>query len=78
MVILIHTFFLEDGDKHSYLEHFDEDTYQIIVKKGSPFLATGVANRENGDFATKDLLIASKTVKNGYHYVGRTDDILVM
>ncbi|GAA5795101.1 hypothetical protein HPULCUR_000453 [Helicostylum pulchrum] len=71
-------FFLEDGDKHTYLEHFDGDRYQLIVKKGSPFLATGVANRENGDYASKDLLVASKTVKNGYDYVGRTDDILVI
>lgn len=75
----IHTyFFLEDGEKHTYLEHFEEDKYQIIVKKGSPFLATGVANRENGDFATKDLVKESKTIKNGYNYAGRTDDTLVM
>ncbi|KAI8077662.1 hypothetical protein BDF21DRAFT_421614 [Thamnidium elegans] len=71
-------FYMEDGDKHSYLEHFDGDKYQIIIKKGSPFRATGVANRENGDYATNDLVTHSKTVINGYYYAGRTDDTLAL
>lgn len=60
------------------MEPFDEDRYQLVVKKGSPFLATGAQNRENGDYATKDLLVKSKDASNGYNYVGRADDILVM
>ncbi|KAG2237909.1 hypothetical protein INT48_002214 [Thamnidium elegans] len=73
-----HQCILSDGDKHSYLEHFDGDKYQIIIKKGSPFRATGVANRENGDYATNDLVTHSKTVINGYYYAGRTDDTLAL
>lgn len=71
-------FFLEDAEKHAYLEHFDGERYQLIIRKGSPFLATGIQTRENGEYATKDLVVKSKLVENGYCYVGRADDTLVM
>ncbi|GAA5795097.1 hypothetical protein HPULCUR_000449 [Helicostylum pulchrum] len=71
-------FFLEDAEKHAYLEHFDGERYQLIIRKGSPFLATGIQTRENGEYATKDLVVRSKLVENGYCYVGRADDTLVM
>ncbi|KAG2237907.1 hypothetical protein INT48_002212 [Thamnidium elegans] len=71
-------FFFEDAEKHAYLEHFDGERYQLIIRKGSPFLAMGVQTRENGEYATKDLVVKSKLVENGYCYVGRADDTLVM
>ncbi|KAI9363163.1 hypothetical protein BD770DRAFT_440387 [Pilaira anomala] len=71
-------FFLHDAESHCYLEPFDENRYQLVIKKESPFLATGVQNRKNGDYATKDLLVKSKDVSNGYNYAGRADDVLVM
>ncbi|GAA5814848.1 hypothetical protein MFLAVUS_008351 [Mucor flavus] len=73
------TFFFAEGSKdHAYMELFDEDRYQLIVKAGSFYLATDVSNRENGDYATKDLFIKSKIKDNGYIYVGRADDTLIM
>lgn len=71
-------FFLHDAEKHIFLEHYEQEKYQQVVRAGSPFLATGVSNRANGDFATSDLFIASKTDEGGYYYAGRTDDILIM
>ncbi|KAG2237908.1 hypothetical protein INT48_002213 [Thamnidium elegans] len=75
---VLNMFSMSDAEKHTYLEHYDEDKYQLIVRKGSPFLATGIQTRENGDYATKDLVVKSKVIENGYNYVGRADDILVM
>ncbi|GAA5802433.1 hypothetical protein HPULCUR_007898 [Helicostylum pulchrum] len=71
-------FFAEGSDDHAYMEPFDEDSYQLIIRVGSFYLATGVYNRENGDFATKDLFIKSKVKDDGYIYVGRADDTLIM
>ncbi|GAA5808035.1 hypothetical protein MFLAVUS_001417 [Mucor flavus] len=71
-------FFTEGSEDHAYMEPFDEDCYQLVVRAGSFFLATGVSNRENGDYATKDLFIKSKIKDDGYIYVGRADDTLIM
>lgn len=63
---------------YTYLEHFDGDRYQLIIKAGAPFLASNIALRSNGDYATKDLFTESPLVKYGYTYVGRADDTLIM
>lgn len=51
--------------------------YHLVVRGDSPFLATGVANRANGDYATNDIF---KRVgpKGYYRHMGRLDDTLVM
>ena len=69
---------LVDSEKHMFFEHFAEDQYQLIVKKNSPFKASRISLRENGDYATKDLFIKSKSNALGYRYAGRLDDTLVM
>lgn len=71
-------FFLQDALKHAYMEPFDKNRFQLIIMKGSPFLATDVQNRQNGEYATKNLFVKSKLIENGYNYAGRADDILVM
>ncbi|CAO3627535.1 unnamed protein product [Mucor hiemalis] len=71
-------FFNKDCHMFTYFEHFDQNRYQLIIKAGAPFLASGISLRSNGDYATKDLFTESPLVKNGYTYVGRADDTLVM
>lgn len=70
--------FNQDCHMYTYLEHFDGDRYQLIIKAGAPFLASSIALRSNGDYATKDLFTESPLVKYGYTYVGRADDTLIM
>ncbi|KAG2231062.1 hypothetical protein INT48_007573 [Thamnidium elegans] len=71
-------FFTEGSDDHAFMEPFDEDCHQLIIRGGSFYLATGVSNRENGDYATKDLFVKSKVKDDGYIYAGRADDTLIM
>ncbi|KAI7851235.1 hypothetical protein BDC45DRAFT_516071 [Circinella umbellata] len=54
-----------------------EKLYQCIIHNNYISLAKGVANRPNGDFATKDLFVMQKQLTDGSHYwsfVGRIDD----
>ncbi|KAI8377316.1 hypothetical protein BD560DRAFT_488260 [Blakeslea trispora] len=60
-----------------FMEPFDSERFQLIIKASSPYTATGIANRDNGDYATKDLFYKSKYI-DGFYYSGRADDILLM
>lgn len=68
----------KDAHMFTYFEHFDGDRYQLIIRSGAPFLATNLSSRKDGDYATKDLFVKSPLSENGYTYVGRADDTLVM
>ncbi|ORZ00285.1 hypothetical protein BCR43DRAFT_540226 [Syncephalastrum racemosum] len=61
-------------------EPFDEanGVYHLVVKGNSPFMATGVANRANGDYATNDLFQMDPESPGYWRHVGRQDDTLVM
>lgn len=61
-------------------EPFDEanGVYHLVVKGSSPFMATGVANRANGDYATNDLFQMDPENPGYWRHVGRQDDTLVM
>ena len=55
----------------------DEELYQCIIHNNHLSLAKGVANRPNGDFATRDLFVKQKQLTDGSFYwslVGRIDD----
>ncbi|ORZ03621.1 hypothetical protein BCR43DRAFT_413929, partial [Syncephalastrum racemosum] len=54
--------------------------YHLVIRGDCPALATGVANRSNGDFATSDILRhePTKEGKDYWRHLGRKDDILVM
>ncbi|OBZ89323.1 Linear gramicidin synthase subunit D [Choanephora cucurbitarum] len=62
---------------HVYMEPYDSERFQLIIKASSPYRASGIANRDNGDFTTKDLFFKSKYV-DGFYYSGRSDDTLAM
>ncbi|KAI8139176.1 hypothetical protein BJV82DRAFT_660202 [Fennellomyces sp. T-0311] len=61
-------------------EPVDEDSgiYHLVVKANCPCLATGVGNRENGDYATNDLFVRDKAKPGYWLYVGRRDNMLAM
>ena len=53
------------------------ELYQCIIHNNHPSLSKGVANRPNGDFATKDLFVKQKQLTDGSYYwnfVCRIDD----
>ena len=71
-------FFLDDGEKQAFFKPFDDDKFQFVIRANAPYLASGIPLNENGEYETRDLFIKSDEAKDGYIYVGRTDDTLVM
>ncbi|KAI9485212.1 MAG: hypothetical protein EXX96DRAFT_598211 [Benjaminiella poitrasii] len=50
----------------------------LIIRGNSPALATGVANRADGDYDTNDLFMEIAEGTNQWRYLGRKDDTLAM
>lgn len=55
-----------------------ERIYHLVIKAGCPFLASNVANREDGSYATSDLFREDMPGSGYYTILGRKDDTLVM
>lgn len=62
------------------MEDQGPNAYHLVIRGDCPALATGVANRSNGDFATSDILlhVPMNDGKDYWRHLGRKDDILVM
>ena len=65
-----------EGRIVDYLELLPQgsDTFEVIVKDGWP--AKIMSNREDGAYATKDLMLRHPEHKTWFKYVGRMDDTL--
>ncbi|KAI7879561.1 acetyl-CoA synthetase-like protein [Lichtheimia hyalospora FSU 10163] len=61
-------------------EPFDEKlgTYHLVIKAGSPLMATNIGNRPNGDYATNDIFVEEPANSGYWRHCGRKDDTLVM
>ncbi|KAI9489192.1 hypothetical protein BDB00DRAFT_771221 [Zychaea mexicana] len=56
----------------------ESDTRQLVFTANYPALASNIANRPNGDYATGDLFIQDPPNTDTWRHVGRLDDTLVM
>ncbi|KAI8388609.1 uncharacterized protein BYT42DRAFT_560672 [Radiomyces spectabilis] len=60
------------------LDTNDPTLKHLVILPNAPFLATGVANREDGGYDTNDIF-REVTLNSGYYiHMGRKDDVLVM
>ncbi|KAI9250455.1 hypothetical protein BDA99DRAFT_541709 [Phascolomyces articulosus] len=59
---------------YATFEPFDNDMFHLVIHSNFPSLAKNVANRPNGNYATRDLFI--KDSPRYWTYVGRMDDIM--
>lgn len=71
---------LEPAASYAEWEPVDKENgvYHLVIKAGCPCMATGVANRPNGDYATKDLFKEDPPNSGYWRHLGRNDDTLVM
>ncbi|KAI8388610.1 uncharacterized protein BYT42DRAFT_543878 [Radiomyces spectabilis] len=56
----------------------DPTVKHLVIPANAPFLATGVANREDGGYNTNDIFREVTPNSGDYIYVGRKNDVFVM
>lgn len=65
-----------DGSKFLRFEKRDEGLCELVILSGWPHIAK--TNREDGSFATSDLLAAHPTIPNAWRYAARADSQLTL
>ncbi|KAI7906054.1 uncharacterized protein BX663DRAFT_428813 [Cokeromyces recurvatus] len=56
----------------------EPDVYHLYLRADSPYMATGVGNREDGGYDTNDLFKQDPNCPGRYQYLGRRDDTIIM
>ncbi|KAG0174801.1 hypothetical protein DFQ28_004462 [Apophysomyces sp. BC1034] len=59
-------------------EPFEGDVKHLAVKGDCPSLASGLALRDDGNYATNDIWRETQPGSGFYNYLGRKDDTLIM
>ncbi|KAI9478296.1 MAG: hypothetical protein EXX96DRAFT_570312 [Benjaminiella poitrasii] len=56
----------------------EPNVYHLYLRADSPYMASGVANREDGGYDTNDLFREDPNFPGYFQYLGRRDDTIIM